>query len=198
MEQLREVSNLGLELAVRKCRDYGSLSLMNYLREFHRDPVMWTCDSDSCEATRQLQGETNAEDTRGEKRCERTFKITQAPDILCIHLNRTGFSKTTGEPFKVLDDISFLEELDLSEFAEDDETSLRYRMYSVVAHRGPTVISGHYIAAVRHRGGQQFRTISDNVVVYEKGDFEELRYPSFGATGFDEEFDPVVLFYLRM
>ena len=96
MEQIREDTNLGLVLSVRECCEFETRSLMDYVREFHTDPTRWYCDSDGCEASRQLESELGWENTRVEKFRERKFTITQAPEILCVELKRLSYKKVKG------------------------------------------------------------------------------------------------------
>ena len=174
---------------------YETLSLMDYLREYHAEPIEWFCDDDACAASRQLERENGQDTKRTVKARERKFTITQAPEILSIQLKRSQgvMSKGRFREVKVYDDVPYLEELDLSNFTTY-QRPLKYRLYAVVAHRGSSATSGHYIAAVR-RKDQGFMTISDlRMQEDEAGTPEELLNPSFD----DEKFDPVLLFYLRV
>ena len=168
---------------------------MDYLAKFHSPSVDWTCDSDICQISRQLEQESGGETTRGEKPRKQKFEISQAPEVLCIQLKRSQFEryKDGFREIKIKDHVPYPEELELDEFNKE-EAPLRYRLYGVVAHSGATATSGHYIAAVRTRN-DSYMTISDsNMQTDNAGTWDELRSPSWN----DENFDPVLLFYLKL
>ncbi|KAK3704087.1 hypothetical protein LTR37_014062 [Vermiconidia calcicola] len=181
--------NACMELGVQKPKQ--TVSLMDLIRRYHTDSRDWYCTEPGCEAERQLRREAgmDEEEIKRRKKLLMDFKISQAPEVLCIELKRSGFGGTNK---KIKDDIPYDEELDMTEFTED-ESELKYRLFSVVAHSGPSPKSGHHIAAVRKRE-KGFQTISDlDREELETPDFYELRYPSFEK----RTFDPVLLFYSR-
>lgn len=195
-EHAHEDTNVGLVLGVRSCKGPEKLSLMGYLCEYHTDPAEIFCHGLGCEASRQLESDNGQESARTTKEQKRNFIITQASEVLCVELKRGAYKQVGGHfmASKIGDDVPFPEELDLSEFTED-ENSLKYRLYGVVAHRGPNINSGHYIAAVRRQDDEGFRTISDSDIERPEDDsWEELRYPMFN----DAHFDPLLLFYLKV
>lgn len=167
---------------------------MDYIRQFHREPVDWFCDSDTCAAIRQIEQEGCPSVARVRKTRDRKFTIVEAPEILAVHLKRSQVQHTNGAAceVKVCDDVPFLEELDLSDFTESSRP-LKYRLYGVVGHRG-RASAGHYVASVRRRDNG-FVTISDSRMQQdEDGTWDELRNPSFDG----QPFQPVLLFYLRL
>lgn len=96
-------------------------------------------------------------------------------------------------PIQDHDELGYPEELDLSEFTQDG-SALHYRLFSVVTRRGLTVNSGHYIAAVRTRGGG-FQTISDRQREYGvPRRFAELQSPESR----EEPYDSMLLFYVKI
>ncbi|KAK3719690.1 hypothetical protein LTR37_004227 [Vermiconidia calcicola] len=179
-----------MDLGVEKCKPGESRSITDYIRRYLNESLDWTCDEDGCEADRQLQKEAGSKVVKQPQVLNLQWKISQAPELLCINLKRSG---SAGTNKKMKDDIPYNEELDLTEFTEDG-SELKYRLFSVVAHSGTSPKSGHYIAAVRKRE-EGFQTISDlDREEYKTPDFDELRYPSFE----DTKFDPVLLFYSKI
>lgn len=78
-------------------------------------------------------------------------RLVTGPDILVMHLARfTDWDESTSR--KNNDIIPFSEGLDLSQYT-DGNFALKYRLLSVVQHRG-TRASGHYINIAKGRSGQ--------------------------------------------
>ena len=164
-----------------------NLSLMDYLRQFHKDKVEVRCESTECMEQQDLNLQLGqaCDQTR-----TRAMKITQSPDMLWIQLKRFD---NYGR--KLTNDVPFLEELDLTEFT-DDSKELRYRLYGVIGHAGESVNSGHYLAAVRNSDGNSFATINESAVKQsDRSGHEELQTPRFHGR---KEYPPYVLFYMNL
>ena len=195
-----EASRYSIEFAVRKSARKDQ-SLMTYLDEARNDVLPgWRCESAACVAARRTQTAAKFKATAGIQDAQRHWTIVQSPEILCICMHRAN-QKQVGNHYvasRVHNDVDYPEELDLSHFTEDGSV-LQYRLFSVVAHRGPTVHSGHCIAVVRSPEGD-FVTISDTVkeTPPTPPDFQDLRYPQFGKEGEEEKYDPMLLFYLKI
>ena len=120
-------------------------------------------------------------------------QLVSGPDILVIQLARfTGGSDSESRKNNAI--ISFNEELDLSPFT-DEKLILKYRLLSVVQHRG-TIEKGHYITIARAPSGP-----------WMKFD-DEVASPATGADPFGQRdgdvegdegpFTPYVLFWAKV
>ena len=94
---------------------------------------------------------------RGDR--ERFTKIVGGPEILVIQLVRADWRY--GHARKVKDRVQYPDRLDLSEYMRGDEDLLTYQLNGVVAHRGNTLNSGHYVAMVRSQRGDGFVLCDD-------------------------------------
>lgn len=194
-------SSLGLPISISRPE---GLSLIEYLRAYHADSVQVDCQSDACIAERAVEIESDDEDAEPFVNTRsRTYKIVDSPDILVIQLMRydtviIGQNKDGEDVFetrKLTTAVPFDEQLDLSEFADDDEGVLKYRLFGVVGHDGLDIKSGHYVAAVRRRDGKGFATISDTNIEDPPGsDITRLQRPRFGKV----DFPAYMLLYQRV
>lgn len=121
----------------------------------------------------------------------RNFKYTivRAPEILFIDVR----CFTTGPDAnfnwvesKIKDRFNYPEQLDLSQYAEPGiNDAFKYRLDSVIAHRGDRIQSGHYIAAVRKwNSDDSFHIIDDDnwIGTSRDGKLREAQRPtSFGS-----------------
>lgn len=192
-QEVTHEANMGLRLSVRKCRKGEAMTLLDYLDEFHCETVPFTCETEACNQRRDIDLQLGVDST-GEVDAARTFAITDAPAALAINLTRVQSDAKRGRAFKVTDDVEYNELLDLTDFTADGEP-LKYRLYGVVSHMGEDVMSGYWIASVRHRNGTAYRTISDGDVEFDpEVGFGELKWPTFNR----EEYDATVLLYLKV
>lgn len=190
---------MGLSLSMRELPKGEELALLDYLREHHADPVDGVqCTSEACiaassQSDRDSQLGINSPEPENPPH-PRVFKITEAPQVFTINLKRGQYNKVLQDTFKVEDFVDLPEDLELTEFNQSGK-ALKYRLYGVVAHHGERVERGHWIAAVRHRDGTQYRTINDSGVdpPNEVG-FENLRNP----WSHHDYFSPTVLLYLKV
>jgi ubiquitin C-terminal hydrolase len=99
----------------------------------------------------------------------RHFCIEAAPEILRVALNLST-TTTTGDPKKELNPVGYTQYLDLTEFQRDRGTPLRYRLSSVVHHRGQRYDRGHYVSTVQGHGPHIYY-IDDDIVRPENTTF---------------------------
>ncbi|KAK5703401.1 hypothetical protein LTR17_022130 [Elasticomyces elasticus] len=171
-----------------EAKKYNGLDLLGCFAEHLRDKVEARCEGCAAKTGRAVDSLGNS--TRLQQR-----RIVQAPSLLVMQIMRAGkTSKSTGTTRKLRADVAFDEELDLSEYTHGGG-ELRYRLYGVVAHRGPHVSEGHYIAGVRDHGGKKFTRVNDDVIGrHYRGSFQEMRKPR----NEDGDFTPGVLVWQRI
>lgn len=83
----------------------------------------------------------------------RMRRMQTAPELLNIHLARTGWDANLARPFKSNSIVDAPEFLDVSRYLEPHifapGTRVLYRLASVVSHAGESAHSGHYVSYVR-------------------------------------------------
>ncbi|ERT00492.1 hypothetical protein HMPREF1624_03865 [Sporothrix schenckii ATCC 58251] len=83
----------------------------------------------------------------------RMRRMQTAPEVLNIHLARTGYDRTQQRTFKTSDIVDAPEFLDVSRYLETHifapGTRILYRLAAVVSHAGDSAQSGHYVSYVR-------------------------------------------------
>ncbi|KAK4894275.1 hypothetical protein LTR27_007408 [Elasticomyces elasticus] len=171
-----------------EAKKYNGLDLLGCFAEHLRDEVEVGCDG--CVAKLSLPASELGNSTKSQERW-----IVQAQDLLVMQIMRAGtYNKKYKTMNKLTADVPFDEELDLSAFTHDG-TELRYRLYGVVAHRGPHASKGHYIAGVRDHGGKKFTRVDDDVIGRRyRGSFQEMKKPR----NEDGDFTPGVLVWQRI
>ncbi|KAK5676856.1 hypothetical protein LTS10_010620 [Elasticomyces elasticus] len=172
-----------------EAKKYNGLDLLGCFDEHLRDEVQVSCGG--CVAKFSLPASELGNSTRSQER-----RIVQAPDLLVMQIMRAGtYNKKYKTMNKLTADVPFDDELNLSAFTHDG-TELRYRLYGVVAHRGPHASKGHYIAGVRDHGGKEFTRVDDDVIGrHYRGSFQEMRKPRNQKDG---SFTPGVLVWQRI
>lgn len=172
------------------------LSLYDLFDNHRSEMLEVRCESEKCKRQMQLDEQLGLGDKTTTKNREVVTKILRAPEILCINLNRVFQDHKSFDMrrIKLRNDVEYPEHLDLREYTADGER-LRYRLFGVAAHGGRCVESGHWIAAVRHSNGINYRTVNDEYVEQRYSQtFNELRRPMSA----DMMFDPSVLVYVRI
>ncbi|OCK85305.1 cysteine proteinase [Lepidopterella palustris CBS 459.81] len=123
--------------------------------------------------------------------------IDAAPEILVVHLQRTGFNRKKGQFFKITTPITFGKWLELTNYQTNRGSTLKYKLSSVICHSGNSMNEGHYITDALGPDGM-FRT-SDR-------DRWKIKLPDFLApvkTNVDKgpdsgkDFHPYLLFYTK-
>ncbi|KAF9438906.1 Ubiquitin carboxyl-terminal hydrolase 33 [Entomortierella beljakovae] len=104
-------------------------------------------------ATEELTGEDRYRCTQCDalNDCRKTFRITQLPETLCIHLKRFRYDSYSS---KINTLVQFpLEDLDMTPFIKSSDpkelNNTKYDLYAMVRHRG-AVGGGHYIGYAKH------------------------------------------------
>lgn len=87
------------------------------------------------------------------KLLRRMRRMQTAPEILNIHLSRTGYDSKIMSQYKTNDTLEAPQFLDVSRYLErhifTPGTKVVYRLAAVVSHKGDTAQSGHYVSYVR-------------------------------------------------
>ena len=94
---------------------------------------------------------------------EATPNIATAPQILIMQLNRFEYNPPTSAFSKREDLVRIPHFLDLTPYQRTNNHPLRYRLRSVIQHRG-TLNYGHYITLVRGPSGHWMKMDDDNRV----------------------------------
>ncbi|KAG0022961.1 Ubiquitin carboxyl-terminal hydrolase 33 [Entomortierella chlamydospora] len=118
-------------------------------------------------ATEELTGEDRYRCTQCDalNDCRKTFRITQLPETLCIHLKRFRYDTYSS---KINTYVQFpLDDLDMTPFFKsNDPNELRntkYELYAMVRHRG-VVGGGHYIGYAKHVADNSWYEFDDTYV----------------------------------
>ncbi|KAG0352314.1 Ubiquitin carboxyl-terminal hydrolase 33 [Podila minutissima] len=118
----------------------------------NRNIKLQDCLASFC-ATEELTGEDRYRCTQCDalNDCRKTFKITQLPETLCIHLKRFRYDSYSSKintyvqfPMEDLDMLPFLKSTDQAELQNS-----KYDLYAMVRHRG-VFGGGHYIGYAKH------------------------------------------------
>ena len=88
-------------------------------------------------------------------------RIRVAPKVLIVHLGIYRYSAWVAGYEKLLHPIGIPEELELKWYHENPKKPLKYRLSGVIAHEGPSIHEGHYVACVRSPGTNPFYQLSD-------------------------------------
>ena len=83
--------------------------------------------------------------------------LATGPEILIIILNRGK-----GTEFKVK--INFLEQIDLTNFIEMNQTGCKYNLIGVITHIGESGMGGHFIAYCRNPISKDWHKYNDSIV----------------------------------
>jgi ubiquitin carboxyl-terminal hydrolase 10 len=133
--------------------------------------------------------------TKLEVEATRSNSLEELPPVLILHMKRFVYDGATGGVQKVMKQVEFGAELEVSKAVLSAEcraaTSARqrqYRLYSVVCHNGREATKGHYVTDVFHPGYATWLHCDDGTV---QPTAEELVLaPSASST-------PYILFYRR-
>ena len=71
----------------------------------------------------------------------KTFSINSVPNVLTLQLKK--FDTTTFPITKIKTHVTFEEDLDIGPHTTSKE-SVKYHLYAVLCHKGPSCNSGHY------------------------------------------------------
>lgn len=156
----------------------------SYLRACFQDEDLpdLRCESDACVV----------DHPEGRNRTRRT-RIVHGPELLVIQLLRFNFDLNVMNLVKNPYRVPFRERLDLSEWTVDN-TALKYQLHGVVAHRGASTSSGHYLAALQCQNGSDVATAND-MSIGISSDREWLLAPRRGD---GDEFDSYLLVYQKV
>ncbi|KAG0056278.1 Ubiquitin carboxyl-terminal hydrolase 33 [Gryganskiella cystojenkinii] len=132
---------------------FGSLAdSFSWLGMGNRTIKLQDCLASFC-ATEELTGEDRYKCTQCDalNDCRKTFRITQLPETLCIHLKRFRYDSYSS---KINTYVQFpLEDLDMGPFFKSGDLNelknTKYDLYAMVRHRG-VVGGGHYIGYAKH------------------------------------------------
>ncbi|KAF9958001.1 Ubiquitin carboxyl-terminal hydrolase 33 [Mortierella alpina] len=127
-------------------------SIGNWFSISNRNIKLQDCLASFC-ATEELTGEDRYRCTQCDalNDCRKTFRITQLPETLCIHLKRFRYDTYSS---KINTYVQFpLEDLDMGPFFKSTDVNelknTKYDLYAMVRHRG-VVGGGHYIGFSKH------------------------------------------------
>lgn len=186
-------------------RDEG-MSLVELMKKHHSEPLVeYACEQDECPGNleqalinQQLGVEPEpGEPTRRRRDHPQQYLLAESPRVLCLKLVRHHYDRQSRQSIKLFDDVDFEEELDLTDLTKSGK-SLKYRLYCVAAHEGPDLQRGHWIAAVRHRNGDEFDVVNDERFRKSRQGFMAARKPGIYTDGWWRPFDPVMLVYLKI
>ncbi|KAG0251884.1 Ubiquitin carboxyl-terminal hydrolase 20 [Mortierella polycephala] len=147
---------------------FGSLmdSVAGWLSIGNKTIKLQDCLASFC-ATEELTGEDRYRCTQCNalNDCRKTFRITQLPETLCIHLKRFRYDTYSS---KITSYVNFpLEDLDMAQFFKStdpvERKNTKYDLYAMVRHRG-VVGGGHYIGYAKHATDGQWYEFDDTYV----------------------------------
>lgn len=126
-------------------------------------------------------------------------RISKAPEVLVLHLERFDYDRETMQRRKIYDKFVYPEAMNLTKLMDDEHCDARYRLHGVVTHYGNGE-HGHYSAIVRDRSTNHWIRISD-LNMEDLG--PNLRAETFGGVGVYREDYPdgigeaYLLFYVK-
>lgn len=126
-------------------------------------------------------------------------RISKAPQVLVLRLERFDYNRETMRKEKLYDKFVYPETVNLTRLMEDEHCDTRYRLHGVVTHYGNGE-QGHYSAIVRDRSTNHWIRISD-LNMEDLG--PNLREETFGGIGVYREDYPdgigeaYLLFYVK-
>ncbi|KAL6071842.1 Ubiquitin carboxyl-terminal hydrolase 7 [Balamuthia mandrillaris] len=97
----------------------------------------------------------------------RCIKPITLPPVLHLQLMRFVFDKKTNNKKKVMQEIEFPKELDLSHWLHEPLSSsdqLVYEIYAVICHCGPSAYGGHYISYILDNESKKWWRFDDEKV----------------------------------
>ncbi|KAF9989124.1 Ubiquitin carboxyl-terminal hydrolase 33 [Mortierella antarctica] len=133
-------------------------SIGSWFSMSNRNIKLQDCLASFC-ATEELTGEDRYRCTQCDalNDCRKTFRITQLPETLCIHLKRFRYDTYSS---KINTYVQFpLEDLDMGPFFKSTDVNelknVKYDLYAMVRHRGVvgdswSLTGGHYIGYSKH------------------------------------------------
>jgi ubiquitin C-terminal hydrolase len=163
------------------------LSFKEYLRLSFQNSVPLQCDGAQCVAQR-AQNPNYQNPTQTEH-----FEIEKEPEVLIFQLVRMTLTPN-GTTRKIANQVPFEEYLNMGPYIAEqggERRDVMYRLDGVVAHAGPNLTSGHYIAGVRDADGKKFSLINDQVV--SARDVGALERPYWSSN-----FEPYILIYSKL
>lgn len=190
-----ETTQIGLEVNPFALLPQRGLHLKEYLSQdtlVLKNP--YSCEGVDCTAAREA---ANAAGSYDAPEMTKNIRITQAPEVLLIRIQRIGAPVNQQNelywksPVKLEDRIDFDEFLDLRPHSDDLGAS-QYRLRGVVYHKG-SAKSGHFVAMVRNIAhDKNFHLCNDMEV--DDAVLDESR--SFGPE--DQRYTPYVLVYSQI
>ncbi|EME47410.1 hypothetical protein DOTSEDRAFT_21195 [Dothistroma septosporum NZE10] len=146
------------------------------------------CESAQCEARYGKNKEPIA---------ERTITNTWIPlqQVLIVRLGRLGWDRVAKEATKDRRLVPYPEQIDLGKFLNEGNEEHMYRLDGIVAHRGGTPKSGHYVAAARCPNGNVYCVLNDEMDVEYSLSFATMQDPIFSLKA---RFEPCVLVYSKI
>lgn len=123
------------------------------------------CDSQECDGKRGKRA--------------RKPQIVHGPEILVIQIKRMDTDMSTGISRKVWTNVGIQKRLDL---ADCSTGALKYQLIGIVAHKGPNLSAGHYVAMVRSPDGGDFVICNDKRIGNDPKDKQEIFGPDKSET----------------
>ncbi|XP_068172910.1 ubiquitin carboxyl-terminal hydrolase 2-like isoform X2 [Antennarius striatus] len=137
------------DLSLPIAKGYGEISLMDCMRLFTKEDVLDGDEKPTCYRC------------KARRRCTKKFTIQKFPKILVLHLKRFSEARRTS---KLSTFVNFpMKDLDLREFASENNINAVYNLYAVSNHSG-TTMGGHYTAYCRNPSSGEWYTFNDSRV----------------------------------
>ncbi|KAG8227309.1 hypothetical protein J437_LFUL004858, partial [Ladona fulva] len=111
-------------------------SLAEFLQEFLQKEKLEGADRYHCAVCGSKQDAT------------RSIELRRLPPVLTLQLLRFVFDRTTGHKKKLNSFVYFPEELDMSPYLSQPPKTHLYSLRAVLAHKGSSAYSGHYVAHI--------------------------------------------------
>ncbi|XP_043937058.1 ubiquitin carboxyl-terminal hydrolase 2 isoform X2 [Protopterus annectens] len=138
-----------LSLPISK-KSYSEVSLLDCMRLFTKEDLLDGDEKPTCYCC------------KARRKCTKKFTIQKFPKILVLHLKR--FSEARIRTSKLSTFVNFpLKDLDLREFALDNNIHAVYNLYAVSNHSGTTT-GGHYTAYCKHPLSGEWYNFNDSRV----------------------------------
>ncbi|XP_071454545.1 ubiquitin carboxyl-terminal hydrolase 48-like [Hetaerina americana] len=139
-------------------------SLAEFLQEFLHEEKLEGADRYHCAVCGSKQDAT------------RSIKLRRLPPVLTLQLLRFVFDRNTGHKKKLNSFVYFPEELDMAPYLGQSNKPVNYSLRAVLAHKGSSAYSGHYVAHICDATSGGWYRFNDESVEKMEGKKLQLGY----------------------
>ncbi|XP_046388868.1 ubiquitin carboxyl-terminal hydrolase 48-like isoform X2 [Ischnura elegans] len=160
----RSGNNSGEEESSGEKQSPPRSSLAEFLQEFLHEEKLEGADRYHCAVCGCKQDAT------------RSIKLRRLPPVLTLQLLRFVFDRNTGHKKKLNSFVYFPEELDMAPYLGPSAKPSNYSLRAVLAHKGSSAYSGHYVAHICDATSGGWYRFNDESVEKMEGKKLQLGY----------------------